>query len=156
LVASSVTKGSVGLKLDLDGQTPKSSKLWFNPKLPCYFSTPVAVGEHVYMVNGTPPKKPGQLVGDAVIRCVDAKTGDVLWQGPKVGTYHASLIRTGDDKLLLLEEGGDLVLVEPNTKSFKELARSKICGSTWSHAAISAGRLYIRDAKELICVELPH
>jgi outer membrane protein assembly factor BamB len=155
LVASSVTKGSVGLKLDSDGQKPKATKLWFNQKLACYFSTPVAVGDQLYMVNGLPGKKPGEFFGSAILRCVDAKNGNPLWEGPKVGTFHASLIRTGDNKLLLLEEGGDLVLVEPNAKAFKEVARSKICGSTWSHAAISAGRLYIRDAKELICVELP-
>jgi len=30
-----------------------------------------------------------------------------------VGTYHASLLPTGDGKLLMLEEKGDLVLFEP-------------------------------------------
>ena len=77
-----------------------------------------------------------------------------LWSRDKVGAYHASLLRTGDDKLLLLEEAGDLVLVQPDTKEYRELARSKICGNTWAHPALADGRLYIRDAKELICVEL--
>jgi hypothetical protein len=129
--------------------------VWHNPTLTCYFSTPVAVGEHIYLVTGTPPKKPLQIFGEAVLRCVEAKTGKELWKGPKVGTFHASLIRTADNKLLLLEEPGDLVLVEPDAKGYKELARAKICGSTWSHAALSDGRLYVRDGKELVCVELP-
>jgi outer membrane protein assembly factor BamB len=85
---------------------------------------------------------------------VDPATGKELWNRPGVGKYHASLLRTGDGKLLLLEEGGDLVLMEPNAKEYKEVARSKICGNTWAHAAVADGRLYVRDAKELVCVEL--
>ena len=32
----------------------------------------------------------------------------MLWTKPKVGKYHAALLRTGDDKLLMLDDGGDL------------------------------------------------
>jgi outer membrane protein assembly factor BamB len=35
------------------------------------------------------------------------------------------------------------------------LARSKVCGPTWAHPALSDGRVYLRDDKELICVEVP-
>jgi hypothetical protein len=90
----------------------------------------------------------------ATLRCVEAATGKVLWSKPKVGKYHACLIRTGDDKLLMLEEGGNLVLFDPNPKEYKELARAKICGETWAHPALSNGRLYVRDSRELICVDL--
>jgi outer membrane protein assembly factor BamB len=152
LIASAITKGSIGLPLENDGQGPKVGKPWHNAALTCYFSTPVLVGEQLYFVTGS--HKPPQILGETVLRCVELKTGKQLWQGPRVGTFHASLMRTGDNKLLLLEEGGNLVLVEPDPKGYKELARSKICGSTWSHAAISEGRLYVRDAKELVCVEL--
>ncbi len=153
IVASAITKGSVALK-PAAGADMKAEEVWYKKQLTCYFSTPVVVGEHLFMAAGTPAKKPLQLVGDTVLRCVEAKTGVELWQGPKVGTFHASLLRTADNKLLLLEEKGDLVLVEPDPKGYKELARSKVCGETWSHAAISDGRLYIRDAKELVCVQL--
>ena len=53
-----------------------------------------------------------------------------------------------------MEEAGNLVLLEPNAKEYRELCRSKICGNTWAHPAIADGRLYIRDANELICVQL--
>jgi outer membrane protein assembly factor BamB len=155
LVACAITKGSVGLKLEGQGPDSKASKLWQNPKLTCYFSTPVLVGENLYLVTSTPPKKPLQVFGEAVLRCVEVNSGKELWQGPKVGTFHASLLRTADNKLLMLEEEGDLVLLEPNTKGYKELCRSKICNKTWSHPAVSDGCLFVRDGKELVCVELP-
>ena len=82
--------------------------------LTCYFATPTAVGtDHLYMVTGR------VLKPEAVLRCVDAKTGKSLWFKDKVGKYHASLIRTGDDKLLMLEENGALVLVQPDPKEYR-------------------------------------
>jgi outer membrane protein assembly factor BamB len=151
LLASAVTLGSVGLRLEATDEGTMSAKsAWKNPALTCYFSTPVPVGEdHVYTVTGTflPPPK-------ATLNCVEIKSGKVLWQKERVSKYHASLLRTGDDKLLMLEEAGGLVLLDPNPKEYKELARSKVCGETWAHPALANGRLYIRDAKEVICLQL--
>jgi outer membrane protein assembly factor BamB len=152
LIASSITTGCVGLRLERKDSMPAVTKEWNNEALTCYFATPVAVGkEHVYMVTGT---KPPAIFNTSTLRCIEAATGKELWKRANVGKYHASLLRTGDNKLLLLEENGDLVLVEPDPKGYRELARSKICGSTWAHPAVANGRLYIRDGAELLCVQL--
>ncbi|HLW67764.1 MAG TPA: PQQ-binding-like beta-propeller repeat protein [Gemmataceae bacterium] len=149
LIASSVTLGSVGLKFTEKSGKPTVEQAWKNPALTCYFSTPVPVGEQLYMINGSfiPPPS-------ATLRCIETKTGKVLWSKPKVGKYHAALIRTGDDKLLMLDDSGSLTLIQPDPAGYKELARSKICGETWAHPALANGKLYVRDNKELICVEL--
>jgi len=152
LVASSITYGSVGLKLQNKDGKPEVKQLWKNEDLTCYFSTPVAVGQNeLYMVTGANPLK---FKTGATLRCVDVKTGKELWQKSNVGQYHAALVRTGNDKLLMLEDNGSLVLLDPNPKEYRELARSSICGPTWAHPALSDGRLYVRDEKELICLEL--
>jgi outer membrane protein assembly factor BamB len=153
LLASSITAGSVGLRLTSKDGGPAAEQAWKNEALNCYFSTPVAVGkEHVYLVSGT---KPPAVTVQADLHCIDVKTGKDLWPKPqKVGRYHASLLRTGDDKLLMLDDAGNLILLEPNPKEYKELARSKVCGDTWAHPALSDGRLYVRDNKELICLRL--
>jgi len=91
---------------------------------------------------------------EATLNCVEAATGKVLWSKTPVGEYHASLLRTGDDKLLFLDDSGNLMLLEPNAKEYRELCRSKVCGKTWAHPALTDGRLYIRDEKELICLQL--
>jgi outer membrane protein assembly factor BamB len=148
LLASSITYGSVGLKLGADGSKPTAEKEWKNDKLTCYFATPVAVGkDNVLMVTGS------LLLQQANLQCVESKTGKVLWTRPKVGKYHAALLRTGDDKLLMLEEAGNLVLVDPNPEKYVELARSKVCGQSWAHPALAKGKLYVRDGKELICLQ---
>jgi outer membrane protein assembly factor BamB len=152
LLAGSIGSGSVGLRLEAKDDKPAAAEAWKNPALTCYFSTPVAVGkEHVYLVTGTPPPA---LAVTATLRCVEAKSGKELWQKAKVGKYHASLTRTGDDKLLMLDDGGNLILLDPDPKEYHELARSKVCGETWAHPALSGGRLYVRDADKLLCLEL--
>jgi outer membrane protein assembly factor BamB len=154
LLASSITYGSVGLRLKTKEGKPAADKVWKKDDLTCYFSTPVPVGkEHIYLVTGTPPQGFGTKP-EATLHCIEAATGKGLWKRPKVGKYHASLLRTGDDKLLLLEEAGQLVLLDPSPKQYRELARAKVCGDTWAHPALADGQLYVRDDKEVICLQL--
>jgi len=154
LLASSITYGSVGLRLKTKEGKPAADKVWKKDDLTCYFSTPVPVGkEHIYLVTGTPPQGFGTKP-EATLHCIEAATGMGLWKRPKVGKYHASLLRTGDDKLLLMEEAGQLVLLDPSPKKYHELARAKVCGETWAHPALADGRLYVRDDKEVICLQL--
>ena len=151
LLASSITFGAMGLDLKKENGN-QGAKLWTNPDLTCYFATPVPVGtDHFYVVTGS---RPFSRTTVATLQCVEAKTGKVLWTRPKVGKYHASIMRTGDDKLVMLEEGGDLVLLQPDPKEYRELARTKVCGETWAHPALANGRFYLRDNKEMICFTL--
>jgi outer membrane protein assembly factor BamB len=153
LLASSITYGSAGLRLAAKDGKPAMSEAWKDAKLTSYFSTPVAVGDdQIYLVTGSNPLGGGATQAD--LHCVEAKTGKTLWTRPRVGQYHASLLRTGDGKLLMLEDGGDLVLLDPSPKEYRELARSKVCGATWAHPALAGGKLYLRDDKEVLCLDL--
>jgi outer membrane protein assembly factor BamB len=152
LMASSITYGSVGLRLETKEGKPSATEMWKNEALTCYFATPVAVGQdYLYVVTGT---KPPPLSPQATLHCIEAKSGKELWHKSKVGKYHATLLRTGNQKLLMLEEAGNLVLLDPDPKEYRELARAKICGETWAHPALANGRLYVRDNKELLCLQL--
>lgn len=157
VLASSITLGSMAIKLEEMNQKPAVRLEWKNPTLTCYFATPVVAGDHAYAVIGANPLaalNPFKKAAKASLQCVELKTGKVLWTRPDVGTYHATLLKTGDGKLLMLEEKGDLVLIEPSPNEYRELARAKVSGNTWAHPAIANGRLYVRDGQELICVKL--
>lgn len=150
VVGGSVTAGSVGLTVNKKGDGYGVSEVWKNPKLTCYFSTPVAVGPHLYMLNGV-----ASLTNASVtLRCVEASSGKIIWEKEKVGKYHAALVRTGDSKLLMLDDAGRLILIQPDPNGYKELARSKVCGNTWAHPALSDGRVYVRDGQDLVCVSV--
>lgn len=151
IIASSVTKGSVALKLTEKDGKPAVEEAWKNPALTCYFSTPVPAGkDHVYMVTGV------ASITDASItlRCVEVATGKEIWKKEKVGKYHAAILRLADGNLLLHADNGDLMLLAPDTKEYKELARGKVCGNTWAHPAFANGWLYFRDDKELLAYKM--
>src|SRR5262249_49732124 len=90
------------------------------------------------------------------LHCVEVETGKVLWTVPKVGKYHAAMLKTADEKLLLLSDLGDLVLFEPNPAKYEELSRAKVVKGEqiWAHPALVDGRVYFRDEKELICLQV--
>jgi len=150
VVGSSVTAGSIGLKLKKTDETWAAERVWKKGELTCYFSTPVAVGKHLYMVNG----KASLTDASITLRCVELETGKTLWEKPKIGRYHAAIIRAANDKLLMLDDNGMLTLFEPNEKEFKPLSTSKVCGPTWAHPALVDGKIYLRDEKNLICIPL--
>lgn len=152
LMASSITLGSVGLRLNRD--KPGVTEQWKQPALTCYFATPVAVGkDHLYVVTGTNPLAFPKKAA-AHLSCIETATGKELWKKDAIGKYHATLLRTGDDKLLLLDDVGNLLLLEPDPKEYRELARASVCGATWAHPALVDGRLYVRDNKDLLCIQL--
>jgi outer membrane protein assembly factor BamB len=153
VVGSSVTAGTIAVRVSEKDGMFSTEKVWDKKTLTCYFSTPVAAGDYLYMVNGAASLKNATIT----LRCVEAKTGNVAWEKKNVGKYHAAIIRCGPEgkeRLLMLDDNGFLSLFEANPKEYKELARSKVCGTTWAHPALVDQHLYLRDEKELICLPL--
>ena len=37
---------------------------------------------------------------------------------------------------------------------YRELGRLQVCGNTWSFPAYAGGKLYVRDGRQLLCVDL--
>ena len=145
LIASSVTRGSAAFTTANPPQL-----LWANPKLTCYFSTPIVVGGQIYMVIGQ-----ATLFNASVsLCCVDIKTGKVLWTESKIGKYHAALLKTGDNHLLMLDDGGRLTLFQPDATKFDVIGQMKVCGQTWAHPALADGIVVVRDNAELIALKV--
>lgn len=111
------------------------------------FSSPVETGGFLY---GLGPAKN--------LFCVEAKSGRTMWskegftQKPAENA-HLALMVLGRN-LLLLTETGTLVLVAADPAGYRELGRVQACGANWCNPAYADGRLYLRDARELLCLEL--
>jgi hypothetical protein len=60
-----------------------------------------------------------------------------------------------DGRLIVLSEGGELVLVEPAPDDYREKARAQVLtGPVRAQPALSDGRLYARDGTRLVCWNL--
>jgi hypothetical protein len=149
LVASTQAHGALAARIGIKDDKPAVSAAWQNKEMKSYFSSGVASGELLFLVTNTVQPLPS-----ANLSCVEEKTGKQLWTKEKVGYFHAGVIRTGDGKLLVLNDAGLLTLLEVDAKEAKELCKAKVCGGTLVAPALAEGRLFARDDKELICLKL--
>ena len=149
LVTTTIDNGTTVTRLEEKDDKTATGRVWQNPDVGGYFSTGVAAGDYLYLVTNV--LKP---IPSASLKCVDLKSGKEMWAKKAIGAFHAGVIRTGNDRLLVLDDTGTLRLAEANPKGYHELAKSKVCGGTFSAPALSDGRLYIRDDKEVLCLKL--
>jgi outer membrane protein assembly factor BamB len=150
IMTSTMTNGSTLLQVAVKDSKRAASQLWQNKDAMGYFSTGVAgAGDLLFVMTNELQPTP-----TCTLRCLDGKNGKELWAKEKIGYYHANAIRTGDDRLLILDDAGTLILAEADTKGYRELARAKVSGGSFSVPALANGRLYIRDDKEVLCLEL--
>lgn len=150
LVVTTQDTGTMSLEFGMDKSTPNPKPAWWKQDASSYFSTgTVGPQESVLVVTNLLAPLPRTDV-----TCFDLAKGEPLWKQEKLGYYHAGLITTGDGKLLLLDDGGNLVLAEVSREGFKSLAKSQVCRGTLTNPALANGRVYVRDDKELICLEV--
>jgi outer membrane protein assembly factor BamB len=127
-------------------QKDKMEALWENDKsMSNHYSTCIADNGYLYGFDGR------QEAG-AQLRCIELTTGKVRWT--KEGTGCGSMI-LADGKLIVLTEKGILMLLSANPDSYTELARAPVLsGTARSPIALANGKLYARDTKKLICLNL--
>ena len=71
--------------------------------------------------------------------------------GERAAARIRAIVAAGN-KLFVLSEGGDLVLVEADGDKYQEKARAAVLGrASRAHLALAHGLLYARDNKKLVC-----
>ena len=95
-------------------------------------------------------------IDDEDMDCADLETGKRRWKKrrlPKLG--HGQIMLVGD-KIVVISEEGELILLAADGKKFRELRSiPAIEGVTWNNLAISGPYLLVRNAQEAACFELP-
>lgn len=87
------------------------------------------------------------------LRCIEWKTGKVLWSQEGLGA--GTLILTADH-LLILRETGELVLAPVSASGFQPAARTQLLpGAVRAYPALSNGVFCARNESSLGCWELP-
>jgi outer membrane protein assembly factor BamB len=145
VAVNSHTFGVACFKIAKDTGGITATEIWRNKDARINIATPVLVDGHLYSQG---PAK------DYV--CLDAATGQLKWSQPGFGQGrkdYASTIVVGK-KLLVLSEDGQLLMLEPNPEKYTELARLQVCGNTWSYPAYAGGKLYVRDGRQLMRLDL--
>jgi outer membrane protein assembly factor BamB len=104
----------------------------WNHKSQAYMSSPVVIDGHVYL----------HLRNQRLV-CLDAATGAERWTTKPFGKYW-SMVANGD-KLLVLDQNGELLLIEASPDEFKLVDRCQVADDAWAHLAVAGNELFIRD-----------
>jgi len=137
----------------------KLKPVWRDTVLETHWSTPIYHDGHLFAFSGR--NEP-----DARFRCVDFKTGKLLWDRdeswpphstPTPKVYGRGSLIAADGKLIVLGEGGLLGLFRLNAERSEELARwqvPQLRHPCWVAPVLSNQRLFLRGEKQLICLNL--
>jgi outer membrane protein assembly factor BamB len=138
-LASDGTGPSCGL-IQLTGGKPAA--VWTHKDFRPLFSSAVLFEDHIYGVE-----EPGKLC------CLDLKDGKVLWKQP--GFEKGGLVAV--DGVLIAMDGahGDAIMIQLTPAGYQELGRIKpLGGNSWTAPIIVDGRLFIRNTRALVCLDL--
>lgn len=118
-----------------------AKEVWRGRALSARFSSPVLHAGHLFGLSQ------GRLV------CVDAATGKQQWAD---GDYGNGQIVLADGKLVVTAEKGFVALVKADPADYVESGRFAVFADrTWNVPALAGRRLFMRNHRELACVELP-
>jgi hypothetical protein len=140
---------------------------WKQPVLEIHWNTPVLHDGYLYAFSGR--NEP-----DAHFRCVELKTGKLMWDRdeswpghpppslkaqPKVYGRGSAIL--ADGKLIVLGEGGLLGLFKVNPKQAEEISRwqvPELYFPCWAAPILANKRLYLRSGQHgacrLVCLNL--
>jgi len=85
-----------------------------------------------------------------IVTCLDAGTGERVWQERVGGVFTASPI-AGDGRIYLVAEAGETVVLRAG-RTFEVLARNRLTAHFVASPIAAAGRIILRSDDELIAV----
>ena len=119
-------------RLDRDGDRFTVTEAWKN-KSKGYMSGTIVIGDFAYL-----------HLGNQRLTCIDLRTGESTWTTTPFGQYW-SMVQRGE-KILALDERGELILFRPSPDKFEMLASKEVAQSAaWGHLAVAGDEIFVRD-----------
>jgi outer membrane protein assembly factor BamB len=109
-----------------------STDLVWEGKAEAYMSSPILVADHLYL----------HLKNNRVC-CIDLSSGKETWRTTPFGKYWSMI--TNGERILALDENGELLLVDCNINEFTLLDRKQVSSEpSWAHLAIDNDIILVR------------
>lgn len=139
-ISASYGHGAAMVEVTRAGDRLAARTVWENTRMKNKFTSSVLRQGYIYGLD------------EAILACMDAGTGELKWKG---GRYGYGQVLLAGDRLVVLTEDGDLVLVNATPDRHEELARfSAIEGKSWNHPVIAGGRLLVRNVREMAAFDI--
>lgn len=122
--------------LTRDGDNYAVNQKWEN-KVQAYMSSPLLIDGYLYV-----------HLRNKRFTCLNAETGEERWTTQPFGEYWSMLAQ--GDRILALDERGELLLIQANPEKFELLDRRQVSDeSAWAHLGNDGDQLFIRDLHHL-------
>jgi outer membrane protein assembly factor BamB len=142
LVALGDGYGLTRVDVEHKGDSWSFRDVWTSKRLRPSFNDSLITDETIYGFN------------QAVFSCIDATTGERLWQGGRYGFGQALLLKNAGC-IVVAAENGDAVLLKTNREKLEELGRIPVLdGKTWNHPIAVNNRLFLRNGQVAVCLDL--
>jgi outer membrane protein assembly factor BamB len=124
-----------------------ATAVYTNKEIKSHFTTPILVGEQLYCISG----QAGDMGGDLV--CLDPMAGKSIWRKPP---FECGGLVIVDGAIIAINgKNGDITMAAVNPKEFVELGKIQVLhGRSWTAPIVADGKLFARDMKELVCLDL--
>jgi len=143
-VSAAYNNGARLLKLSQSGGKTAVQEQWFQNRMRVHIGSVIRLGDIVIGSSGD--------FGPCPTVAVDMKTGNVLWQNR---AFARSTFLYADNKLVIMDEDGNLGLATVSREGMKVLARTSILQNrAWTVPTIVGTRLYVRDRRNMLALEL--
>ncbi|MCA9059435.1 MAG: PQQ-like beta-propeller repeat protein, partial [Planctomycetaceae bacterium] len=116
------------------------SEAWSN-NAQGYMSTPIVINDHAYL-----------HLQNERFTCIDLRTGQRTWTSETFGKY-CSLVAQ-HDRILALDEHGELLLIQADPDEFKLIDRQQVCEEeTWAHLAVCGDEVFVRHLNGILALK---
>jgi len=142
--SSGYVGGSQAIRLIPDGDITRTELLWADPRLRFTFLNVLKIGDFVYGTSGQS--------ATAILTATHMESGETAWR--ERGFSRATMLHA-DDKVLLMEEDGDLSLVRMRPSGLERLATTQLFDTrTWTVPTLVGTTLYARDRERIVALDL--
>jgi steroid 5-alpha reductase family enzyme/outer membrane protein assembly factor BamB len=133
---SAYQNGSFLFELSLNDGSWVVAEKWKHPGSG-YMSSPVLIDGFVYL-----------HLGNGRVSCMNLSTGEEQWRSESFGKYWSMLWQ--GDKILALDERGELMLLRANPERFELLDRKTVTDrEAWGYLAIHGDLVFVRDLESI-------
>jgi outer membrane protein assembly factor BamB len=140
VILSGLDKGTFAINVMLRGSKWVAERVWLNPDVSMYMSSPVVSGDYLY---GLSHKRKGQFF------CLDARTGKTLWTTNGREGDNAAIVSAGP-VLMMLTDAAELIVARSDPKQFEVLKKYSVADSpTWAHPVVIGKTILVKDVSTL-------
>jgi hypothetical protein len=144
-VSAEYDAGSKMIELQRNGLQTKATELWSSPRLRLHHGNAMRIDDTIYFSSGGKGSQ-------AILSAVDVRSGKIHWQQRSI--QKATFV-WADRKLITLDQDGNLMIAHPSPEGFKISAQASLLTNlSWTPPALVGTRLYIRDRRSMMSVDL--